>query len=64
MHTLTKASQVLDVVAAGGKIGQGEREGLLRLTDSAGIEVQAWQTALKTASKKLPAKAGEVSRHG
>lgn len=64
MHTLTKASQVLDVVAAGGKIGKGEREGLLRLMDSAGIEVQAWQTALKTASKKLLTKAGEVSRHG
>ena len=53
MAPLTRKTDVLAVVAAGGKIQPGERPGLLRLLDSAGHEVRAWQTAIKSAAKDL-----------
>jgi len=53
MATLTKASEVMKVIKAGGKIRPGARVGLLALVDKDGNEVQAWQTAMKAAIKKL-----------
>ncbi|CAH0062849.1 conserved protein of unknown function [Stenotrophomonas maltophilia] len=46
---LTKKSQVAEVLKAGGRIVPGARDGLLRLLDQSGLEIQAWQTALRSA---------------
>lgn len=64
MHTLTKASQVLEVVAAGGKVEPGERDGLLRLKDNAGNDVPAWQTALKAVAKAQGSAADKEADRG
>lgn len=53
MATLTKASEVMKVIKAGGKIRPGARVGLLALVDKDGNEVQAWQTAMKATTRKL-----------
>ena len=53
MAPLTRKTDVLAVVAAGGKIQPGDRPGLLRLLDKAGNDVPAWQTAIKAAAKML-----------
>ncbi|MGH8053554.1 MAG: hypothetical protein ACREP4_06515 [Stenotrophomonas sp.] len=63
MHTLSKATDVLEVVDAGGKIVPGERDGLLQLVDNAGNHVPAWQTALKAVAKiRSGTTAGESDR--
>ncbi|HGM5881385.1 TPA: hypothetical protein ACKP5P_001474 [Stenotrophomonas maltophilia] len=46
---LTKKSQVAAVLKDGGRIVPGARDGLLRLVDQSGLEIPAWQTALRTA---------------
>lgn len=46
---LTKESQVLDVLKAGGRIAQGRRPDLYRLLGRNGQEDPAWQTAIKAA---------------
>ncbi len=46
---LTKKNQVAEVLKAGGRIVPGARSGLLRLLNNAGLEVPAWQTALRAA---------------
>ncbi|KRG42126.1 hypothetical protein ARC63_11895 [Stenotrophomonas geniculata ATCC 19374 = JCM 13324] len=46
---LTKKSQIADVLTAGGRIVAGSRAGLLRLLDQSGLEVPAWQIALRAA---------------
>ncbi|HIE5880419.1 TPA: hypothetical protein ACXN3U_000774 [Stenotrophomonas maltophilia] len=46
---LTKKSQVAEVLKAGGRIVPGARDGLLRLLDQSGLEIPAWQTALRAA---------------
>lgn len=53
MHPMTKTSEVLAELAAGGRIITGDRPGLLMLVDSGGSVVPAWQTALKSAHKQL-----------
>lgn len=53
MRTLTKTSEVLAELAAGGRIITGDRPGLLMLVDSGGSVVPAWQTALKSAGKQM-----------
>lgn len=53
MRTLTKTSEVLAELAAGGRIITGDRPGLLMLVDSGGSTVPAWQTALKSAGKQM-----------
>lgn len=47
---LTKKSQVLQQLQAGGRIVAGDRHGLLQLLDCDGHPVPAWQTALKAAA--------------
>lgn len=46
---LTKKSQVAAVLKDGGSIVPGARDGLLRLVDQSGLEIPAWQTALRSA---------------
>lgn len=46
---LTKKSQVLDVLHAGGRIVAGHRPGLLQLLGADDNPIPAWQTALKAA---------------
>ena len=46
---LTKKSQVAEELKAGGRIVPGARDGLLRLLDQSGLEIPAWQTALRSA---------------
>ena len=53
MITLTKKSEVMKVIKAGGKICAGSRPGLVALMDKAGNNVPAWQTAIKAALKTL-----------
>lgn len=53
MRTLTKTSEVMAELAAGGRIITGDRPGLLMLVDSGGSAVPAWQTALKSAGKQM-----------
>ncbi|HFL2038683.1 TPA: hypothetical protein ACG4N3_000539 [Stenotrophomonas maltophilia] len=55
---LTKKSQVLLVLKAGGRIVTGHRPGLLQLLDAEGSPVPAWQTALK-AAQPSPAQSGD-----
>ncbi|MGH3799321.1 MAG: hypothetical protein ACREPD_13020 [Stenotrophomonas sp.] len=50
---LTKKSQVLAVIEAGGRVAQAARPGLYRLLNRAGQEVPAWQTAIKAAHAAL-----------
>jgi hypothetical protein len=51
---LTKTADVLAAVAAGARISAyPDAPGLLRLVDADGNEVRAWQTALKSAQRKL-----------
>lgn len=52
-HTLTRTDQVLDVLKAGGQVQASADARLLRLVDSTGKVVAAWQTAIKAAAKKL-----------
>lgn len=48
---LTRAAQVEQVLRAGGRV---EREAnLLRLVDAEGRHVPAWQSAIKTAAKRV-----------
>ncbi|MDG9761679.1 MULTISPECIES: hypothetical protein [Stenotrophomonas] len=56
---LTKKSQVLLVLRAGGRIAPGHRPGLLQLLDADDSPVPAWQTALK-AAQPSPAKPGDT----
>ncbi|WP_262098368.1 hypothetical protein [Stenotrophomonas maltophilia] len=56
---LTKKSQVLLVLRAGGRIVVGHRPGLLQLLDAEGSSVPAWQTALK-AAMPLPTQSGDT----
>lgn len=54
--TFTRAAQVEQVLRSGGRV---ERDGgLLRLIDAQGKPVPAWQTAIKTAQKRVPPAAG------
>lgn len=46
---LTKKSEVLQVLQAGGRIAAGHRPGLLQLLGADDNPVPAWQTALKAA---------------
>nr|WP_180167731.1 hypothetical protein [Stenotrophomonas sp. SbOxS2]NYU00957.1 hypothetical protein [Stenotrophomonas sp. SbOxS2] len=46
---LTKKVQVADVLKAGGRIVPGARGDLLRLLNQSGLEIPAWQTALRAA---------------
>lgn len=46
---LTKKSQVLLVLGAGGRIAAGHRPGLLQLLGADDSPIPAWQTALKAA---------------
>ncbi|OWQ68529.1 hypothetical protein CEE58_01315 [Stenotrophomonas maltophilia] len=56
---LTKKSQVLLVLMAGGRIVTGHRPGLLQLLDAEDSPVPAWQTALK-AAQPSPAQSGDT----
>ncbi|WP_336357296.1 hypothetical protein [Stenotrophomonas muris] len=47
--SLTKKSQVLQVLKAGGRIVTGHRPGLLQLLGTDDSPIPAWQTALKAA---------------
>lgn len=53
MDTLTKKSEVLAVIKAGGKVRRGHRQGLVALVDKDGHQVPAWQTAIKSAVAQL-----------
>ncbi|MDH0071714.1 hypothetical protein N5D13_01100 [Stenotrophomonas maltophilia] len=46
---LTKKSEVLEALQAGGRIAAGHRPGLLQLLGADDKPVPAWQTALKAA---------------
>ncbi|MBP2482924.1 hypothetical protein J3A72_003216 [Stenotrophomonas sp. PvP093] len=46
---LTKKSEVLQVLQAGGRIAAGHRPGLLQLLGADDSPIPAWQTALKAA---------------
>jgi len=48
-NPLTKKSQVMAVIDAGGRITDADRPGLHQLWDPAGTAVPAWQTALRAA---------------
>ncbi|ENE2730585.1 TPA: hypothetical protein UM350_004345 [Stenotrophomonas maltophilia] len=52
---LTKKSEVLQVLKAGGLIVTGHRDGLWQLLDAESRSVPAWQTALKAALKATQA---------
>ncbi|GAB3755010.1 hypothetical protein [Lysobacter olei] len=54
-HPLTKQSEVLAVLRAGGRAEPTGERGLVRLLDAAGNEVAAWQTAIKSAMAKVQA---------
>lgn len=56
---LTKKSQVLLVLRAGGRIAAGHRSGLLQLLGADGGPIPAWQTALK-AAKSSSAQSGDT----
>ena len=49
LDPLTKKSEVLQVLQAGGRIVAGHRPGLLQLLGADDSPVPAWQTALKAA---------------
>ncbi|UXB21734.1 hypothetical protein K7566_08560 [Stenotrophomonas maltophilia] len=49
LDPLTKKSEVLQVLQAGGRIVTGHRPGLLQLLGTDSKPVPAWQTALKAA---------------
>lgn len=51
--TLTRKSQVLDVLHAGGRIEPGWRGNLLVLHDKDGQHVDAWQQALSSAQQEF-----------
>lgn len=55
---LTKKSQVLQVLRAGGRIAAGHRPGLLQLLGADDSPIPAWQTALK-AAQSSPAQSGD-----
>lgn len=61
MHPLTKTTEVLAELAAGGRIITGDRPSLLMLVDSGGSVVPTWQTALKSASRQLTATSERAS---
>ena len=50
MSSLTKKTEVLDVLEAGGwivaEVREGHAHGLVWLFNAAGVEVKAWQTAI------------------
>lgn len=50
--TLTRTEQVLKAIRKGARIEATGERGLLRLLDRKGIEIPAWQTALKAAQKQ------------
>ncbi|HEY0915711.1 MAG TPA: hypothetical protein VGE22_12640 [Solimonas sp.] len=50
--TMTRTEQVLKAVRKGGRIEPTGAGSLLRLVDRKGVELPAWQTALKTVQKK------------
>lgn len=56
---LTKKSQVLLVLRAGGHIAAGHRPGLLQLLDADDSPIPAWQTALR-AARASPTKSGDT----
>ncbi|MEN5271885.1 hypothetical protein [Stenotrophomonas lactitubi] len=56
-NPLTKKSQVLQVLNAGGRIVTGHRPGLLQLLDADDSPIPAWQTALK-AARASPTQSG------
>lgn len=56
---LTKKSQVLLVLRAGGRIAVGHRPGLLQLLGADDSPIPAWQTALK-AAQPSPAQSGDT----
>ncbi|QGM05062.1 hypothetical protein [Stenotrophomonas maltophilia] len=57
--SLTKKSQVLLVLRAGGRIAAGHRPGLLQLLGADDSPIPAWQTALK-AAQASPAQSGDT----
>ncbi|MBN5141627.1 hypothetical protein JY471_03685 [Stenotrophomonas maltophilia] len=56
---LTKKSQVLQVLRAGGRIAPGHRPGLLQLLSADDSPIPAWQTALK-AAQPSPSQSGDT----
>ena len=50
--TLTRTEQVQKALRKGARIEATEWPGLLRLVDRKGVELPAWQTALKAAQAK------------
>ena len=50
--TLTRTEQVLKAILKGARIEATGERGLLRLLDRKGIEIPAWQTAMKAAQKQ------------
>lgn len=48
---LTRKADVLAVLQAGGHVKQ--RDNLVALFDAAGRQVQAWQTAIRSAEREL-----------
>lgn len=59
--TLTRKAQVIEVLKAGGKVRRGERAGLYALVDKDGREVDAWQTAIKSAMQQWTKGSGRVT---
>ncbi|WP_445979108.1 hypothetical protein [Stenotrophomonas muris] len=60
---LTKKSEVLQVLQAGGRIAAGHRPGLFQLLAADHSPIAAWQTALRAAqlpSETPPTQAGET----
>ena len=50
--TMTRTEQVLKCVRKGARIEATGEGGLLRLVDRKGVELPAWQQALKAAQQK------------
>lgn len=60
---LTKKSEVMQVLYAGGRVVAGSRPGLLQLLDADNGPVPAWQTALRAAQSATdasPTQSGET----
>ena len=53
--TLTRTEEVLKALRKGARIEATGQRGLLRLVDRKGVELPAWQTALKAAQAKQSA---------